>query len=942
MIEFRILGPVEVVRDGRPVSIGGPRQQALLALLLLTPGRQVAADRLSDELWAGEPPSGASISIRSYVSRLRSAIGRETAITAVASGYVLDVAPGAVDASRFEQRLRQGQAALAAGSARRAADRLAGALELWRGPALGGVADDGLLRIEAERLEGLRRVAMEARIDADLALGRATVLVDELEALLAADPYRERLWQQLMLALYRAGRQADALAAYRRARARLAGDLGLEPGAELRRLEAAILRHQVPDLPAESGCADLPAPVTSFVGREAELAEVARLLDEARLVTLTGVGGVGKTRLALEAAARWPAAEPGGGCVVDLSGLADPALVARHVADALGIIPASGKPVVVQLARRLCDADGLLLLDNCEHLRDACADLATRLLAAAPGFRILATSREPLGAPGEVDCPVPPLRAPAPGSGPQAAARSEAVRLFLARARQARPGLTVDAETVELVAAICRDLDGLPLAIELAAAHVKAFTLGQIQLLLADRFRFLVARRGLGAPRHRTLLATMAWSADLLSSAERRLLARLAVFCGGFTLQAVAAVGLDGDESTAVGLLGRLVDASLVVADDRGPAMRYRLLETVRRYAAAFLAAPDDRDPVRVRHADWFLALAEEAEPELTGPRQADWFATLEAEHDNLRTALAHLATGPDAERRLRLTVALFRFWYDRGHLAEGRGWLERALDGSDAVAPGLRRRALTAAAAIALIQGDYAAAHDLSERSLAVAQEAGEPRFIANGLSNLGAIALAAGDSARAARLLESAVALARRIGDERIAALAINNLGDVALTAGDFERAEPLFAESLELFQRRGDTANLARSEFNLGAVALGLGRPAEAELRFLRGLELGYEAGDREDLAWCLLGLAGRDALSGRGERASVLLGASMAVLEQMGACFKPFEQRLHDETVDRILRLVGPVVLERARRAGAVMPLGDAIQSAASKVVADALA
>jgi predicted ATPase/DNA-binding SARP family transcriptional activator len=930
-VEFRVLGPVEVVCAEQTLPVHGRRLLALLSLLLLEPGRPVPCDRLVHELWAGSPPAGANATLRSYVSRLRSALGGGAALTGGAFGYALEVEADRVDAHRFERLAREGREALARAAPREAATRLQSALDLWRGAAFAGLAEHGALRLEAERLEQLFLVAQEERFEAELALGRGRGLVEELEALVREQPYRERLWRQLMLALYRAERQADALSAARRARTILGEELGLEPSEELRALERAILRQEVPAARPTEGRHNLPAPVTSFVGREPELSEIAQLLQEGRLLTLTGVGGVGKTRLALETAWRARPMFADGVFFCDLAALVDGALVARHVVTTLDVKEQPGRPVDEHLGAELRDAQLLLVLDNCEHVRDSCAALAQSLLATCPLVRVLATSRRSLGVPGEIDYPVPPLALKQADEASGDRASSEAVQLFLARAREARPRLDEQA-AVASAERICRDLDGLPLAIELAAARAKALTVDDIATRLADRFRFLVAWRRLTAARHRTLREAMDWSYGLLDGEARGLLAGLAVFAGGFTLSAAARVCLDGDESRALDLLDDLVDASLVVAEDDGTTMRYRLLETVRQYAEERLQEAGEEGGARERHAAWSLSLAEEAEPHLTGEEQTRWFRILERELDNLRVALAHLGAAGDVEHRLRLAIALSRFWYVRGHLSEGRRWLEQALLDADDREPGLSRRAYTAAASLALLQGDYAIATGHAELALVAARAGNETHVVANALSNLGAIVLAAGDTARASELLEEAVVLAREAGDPRIAALAINNLGDLALTVGDYERAEPLFEESLALLRARGDTANIARSLFNLGAVALELGRLEDARTRFGESLTHAREADSKEDVAWCLEGLAGLAAAEGHGTRAALVLGAAGALMAELEADFKPFERRLHDDTSAEALRLCGPDAFSAALSDGASLPLADAIERA----------
>lgn len=933
-LEVRLLGPIELDLDGREVVVGGPRQRALLALLALRGGQGMPVDELVEELWAGEPPDGAETTLRSYVSRLRRSLDGTASIERTDGGYVLAMRDGVVDALRFEALVRDATSTMERGAARRARDLFGEALDLWRGRPFGDVGGDGALALAAGRLEELRLLALERRLETDLALGRGAELVDELEGLVRAHPYREHLWQLLMLALYRAGRQADALAAYHRAREQLDEHLGIEPGEELRALEAAILNHAVPPPAAVDERPPLPIPVSSFVGRAAELDELQARLERERLVTLTGIGGVGKTRLALELGRRLGGEVRDGVIFVDLSPLADAGLVAGQVADALGVREQADVDLVDRIGTHLRQAELLLVLDNCEHVREVAADLVHRVLLAAPAVRILATSRAPLGVPGEAEAPIAPLRL---GTAPDEAdpAPADAVDLFLARAREARPNVGDDDAARATAARICADLEGLPLAIELAAARARSLSLEEIAARLDDRFRFLVSWRRLTTARHRTLRETMDWSHELLSPDEQALLARLSVFAGGFVLDAVASVGTGGDDDAALGLIEGLVAASLVIAEDGLGGTRYRLLETVREYAAQRLAEGGGDAELRAAHAAWALALAEAAAPELGGERQGWWFARLEAEHNNLRAALAFLAEAGRHAEHLRLAIALTRFWYVRGHLAEGRGHLDQSLAQDAADDPNLRRRALIAAASLALLQGDYARAIELAEAGLEVARATGEARLEANALSNLGAITLAGGQDERAGPLLDEAVRVARAAGDERILALAVNNLGDYALTRGDYERARPLFEESLGLLRARGDTANVARALFNLGAAELELGRLDVAGPCFREGLALARDAGDREDQAWLLEGLAALVVAADAG-RAALLLGAAGALLASMGADHKPFERALRDRTEASIRAALGePNATERLAQ-GATLPTAEAIELALAEV------
>jgi predicted ATPase/DNA-binding SARP family transcriptional activator len=776
VVEFGILGPVQAVRDGRVLGLGGPRRRAVLALLLVAGGRVVPAEQLSDELWGGCPPPGAAGTLRSHVSRLRTLLSPDAVLVAEGGGYAL-AAPGAghLDAVQFERLAAVGREALEGGDAAAAASRFRKALGLWRGRALADVADVEPLAREGARLDELRLVATEGRIEADLALGRAAEVTGELESLVATYPVRERLWRLLVLALYQAGRQADALAAYRRAREMLAAELGIEPGVELRDLEQAVLRQEVPP-PPPAARHNLPAQLTSFLGRGQELAALDGLLGEARLVTLTGTGGAGKTRLALEFAAMAVERFGDGVWLVSLAGVADPQLVGSAVMDALGLRQTGDTPVLETLRNRLRSAELLLVLDNCEHLPGACAELAVALLGSCPRLRVLATSREVLGVPGEAVYPVSPLPVPPESSDAGALARAPAVRLFLERGRAASA-----AAPVEVVAGICRALDGLPLAIELAAARTSVLSAEEIAARLADKFRFLADRRPAGGPRHRTLRTAIGWSYDLLPADERRVFRELSVFADGFTLAAAAAVCCGGDEAAALDMVDQLVSKSLVVAVPARDGTRYRLLETIRQYAAEMLAETGGTERARGRHAAKFLHLAEtEREP-----------MVLLREQDNFRAALEHTLSGGN-EAGPRLARALGDFWLARGLFAEARGWLERAL-AADPADPQLRADLYRLLGAVQFAAADLEQAEASLAQGLQVATAAGLP--VAQARIRVLQADIQASQSGGYAELLhecETAAAVLGSAGDQDGLAEALLVTGRIRFFAADAVAAE------------------------------------------------------------------------------------------------------------------------------------------------------
>jgi predicted ATPase/DNA-binding SARP family transcriptional activator len=660
-MRFGVLGPAEVLTDdGTSLPVGGPRVRALLVLLLLDAGRVVSAERLIDGMYGENPPEGAANALQSQISRLRLVLKGTVTVEFTPAGYRLDVAPDDVDAHRFTRLVAEGHAALAARESANAASLLREALALWRGPAF---ADLPFVEPQAARLHELRTTATEDRIEADLALGAHQQVVAELRELVAADPLRERSITLLVRALHASGRRADALAVYEDARRALADELGTDPGAGLAEAHLAVLRGESPPT-TERG---LPAQITSFVGRSDDLERVEQLLGRGRLVTLTGPGGTGKTRLAIEAAGR----QPGSVAFIELAPLTA-ADVPKAVLSALGLrettlaVAPGGPPTdaTERLVSAMAERPALLVLDNCEHVVDASARLAARLLAGCPGVRLLATSREPLGITGELISPVPRLGVSPPGASAANSLTYPAIRLFADRATAGNPDFAVDDSTIGDVQRICAALDGLPLAIELAAARVRSLSAGEIAVRLDDRFRLLSRGSRTAEARHRTLRGVVEWSWDLLEDDERELARRLTVFAGGATLDAVEQVS---SLAETVELITSLVDKSLVEVGGG----RYRLLETIRAFCAERLTEAGETERLRAAHAAYFLALADKADAHLLTAGQLDWLARLDTEYDNLLSAL-RWATTADHALALRLTAALATYWWMRGRRFEG------------------------------------------------------------------------------------------------------------------------------------------------------------------------------------------------------------------------------------------------------------------------------
>jgi predicted ATPase/DNA-binding CsgD family transcriptional regulator len=708
--------------------------------------------------------------------------------------------------------------------------------------------------------------------------------------------------------------------------------------------------------------------------------EIKRELSMTRLLTLVGVGGSGKTRLALEVARDLLEAYPDGVWIAELSGLSDGTLVPRAVAGALGIREQPGQPLIDTLIDKLRDKDILLVLDNCEHLVEAAAHLVDMLLDSCPRLRVLATSREALDVEGEVRWPVLSLSVPDTPRSPTAGEleSSEAARLFAERAAERRSGFTLGPENTRAVAEICQRLEGIPLAIELAAARVDMLSLEQISERLEDSLGLLTGGGRTRTPRQRTLRGALDWSHDLLGEQERVLFRRLSVFAGGWTLKAAEAVGAGGivGRGEVLELLSGLVEKSLVVvseATEEGE-IRYRLLEPIRHYALQKLEESEEAEVVKRRHAEFFLALAEEAAPKLRGPEQERWLDRLEPEHDNMRAAL-DWSTEHGAESGLRLCAALWQFWYVRGYLTEGRKRLEEGLARYRAAPAKIRAKALDGAGWLAQAQGDYESARALYEEQLELSRAIVDEGGIGRSLGNLGSVALSQGEHELATGLLrrsltlhrklgsreetitvlldlgasassqgdltqaivwfQEALALCREFGDKFGAAASLGNLGKATLLQGDHERATTLLAESLELFRELGDRLDIAIALIHLGFAALFHGDYERAAELLAESLQLSRELGDKLGIAKSLEGMAGVAAGRGQAHRAARLWGAAQALREEIGAPVLSDELTLHEPYMDAAHTQLAPEVWEVAQEEGERMTLEEAGEYALSE-------
>ena len=828
--EVRVLGPVEVV-GGDGVVLLAAKQTRLFAALLVADGRACGRDELVEAVWTGLQPASARNLLQVYVSQLRKELPAEAAILTRPGGYALKLDPRLLDAARFERLLAEGARARQEGNPALARSLVDRALGLWRGPAYGELRYDEFARGEAERLEELRMLAVEEHLEAGLALGRHAALLPELQRLVGEHPFRERLQAQAMLALYRCGRQQEALDLYSATRARLVDELGLEPGGELRELQRRMLQQE-PGLhvaPAEDAPAtQLPAAPNPLLGRERELAELReRLLrDDVRLLVLTGAGGSGKTRLALEAARQSAASFANGAAFVELAPVRDPALLLAAIVRGLPIEDADQEPLET-LTTFLRGRELLLVLDNAEHLHEV-TPVFSELLARAPRLTLLVTSRTVLHLSGEHVYPVQPLEDEA------------AFELFCARARQVDPRFDPDAADDEAIRRICTRVDRLPLAIELAAARTTSLRPFDLLERLDRRLPLLTGGpRDLPA-RQQTLQATLEWSFDLLSEGERDLAARLGVFVGSFDPEAATAV-CDAD----LDILASLIEQSLLqrAGDDR-----FYYLETVREYALEQLLASPGSDDLRRRHFRYFLQLAASADLTAASRGAGERLDLAAAARDNLRAALAWSLETSSLALGLELATALERFWVTHDP-QEGMRWFAALVDHPkmDRVAPAVRANALRAYGSAADIAGRDAAARDLYERSLALFEQLGDEHGRAVLSHRLALSAMRRGDLTQARSLVDESHSIHERADDRWGLAQTIATLGAIERDAGNEERAFELIETAATMVREVGvrwwESGLLAE----LATLALNAGRVDEAETLARESLLIADQIGD-----------------------------------------------------------------------------------------------
>ena len=683
---------------------------------------------------------------------------------------------------------------------------------------------------------------------------------------------------------------------------------------------------------------NLPRQLTSFIGREKEMGEVKRLLSTADLVTLTGSGGAGKTRLAFQVAADVIEHYPDGVWLAEFAPIADSALVPKIVASALNVPEQPGRDMTETLADALRHKALLLVLDNCEHLLAPSRDLAATLLRKCPQIRILATSREGLGVPGETLWRVPSLSVPEDVRHlppPEELVLYDAVRLFADRAVATTPGFTVTSKNASALTQVCQRLDGIPLAIELAAARVKVLSVEQIAARLDDRFRLLTGGSHIALPRHQTLVAAIDWSYNLLSEPERVLLRRLSVFAGGWTLEAAETVCAgEGVEARAIlDVLTSLVDKSLVPAETQHGEARYRLLETVRQYARDRLVEAGEETGVRARHRDWYLRLAEQAEPELRGSEQELWIERLATEIDNFRSALEwSLMQQSQTGAAMRLAAALWQFWRTRDYSGEGSRWLDRALAHDGGAPASVRAEALRAAASLTRDSGQLERAAALAEESLALSRRLGDKLRIARALLISVAVAASLGDSHKAERLAAEGLTYSREAGDKTMIADALIESGELARSRGDYEAARSFYEESLTINREVGGKRAIYATLHNLAAVAVARGDHQRAETFLREALDISRKLKHRVGITVGLMGFAGMANARGQQDRAARLLGATDVLMSTLGVRFHHADQVEYDGYVDAARTALGDVTFAAAWAEGRAMTLEQTIEYA----------
>ncbi len=899
-MRFGILGPLEIHDGLRVVDVSAPKQRALLILLLIEAGRVVSPDVILDRLWPDRPPSAGLKTVRFHVSKLRSALEPEakgggfTTVETQGTGYTINADRHEIDSRLFERLAKDGRRELKQ-RPDRAYRLLSDALGLWRGKALLDVAYEEFASDEARRLDSMHVSAVEDRIEAELQLGRSSDLVAELQSIVVEYPLRERPAELLMQALYAAGRSAEAISAGQEFRTRL-GDIGLDPPPSLSVLEEQILSHDsglaptAPHEPTAPVPAHLPRRLSSFIGRRTEMEDIKALTPRARLVSLVGPPGSGKTRLAIEVATEIgidSVAEP---LWVELTDVTDPELVPQAMITAIGVRPPRGTDAMQLLLANLREQSGILVLDNCEHVLGEAARVVVAILEACPAISILATSREVLGVPGEQVWPVPPFSLPPDVPVPLAElVEIDSVQLFTDRAKEANPGFDVDDVNKNDIAAICRRLDGLPLAIELAASATEALSADQILARLTRRFGDVPGVPRQGFARQATMKEAIRWSFDLLEAADQTIFCRLSAFSGGFTMAAAEEVAGWGDieRGDVFDAILRLVHKSLLVPmHRRGRRVRYRMLTVLRGFGQQMLHDAGEHHEVDRRHAVYYADLAESIAPHFEAPTPLLGRDVADAELDNLRTAIDSSITSSDTATASRIVAALTWYWYWRSYISEGYRWGTRLLATiGDAAATPEIAQVWYSVGLFETIMGRYAKGSDAFEKSRAMARDLDMEALEAATLTGMGVNARDQGRLSASLDYLEAAETITRRLGAAPRLALTLRFVGLVNYMLGHRAKAEAALDECYQLFSEIGHKGGMGWALEGKARLGFRFDETPRYDLAE-RAAEMYSEVHDRRNQAWLLIRTAGAKRREGKLIDAKADVDEALGIFTELG--------------------------------------------------------
>jgi predicted ATPase/DNA-binding SARP family transcriptional activator len=949
-LDVAVLGPLEAWRRGRSLELGGPKVRSLLAVLALEANQVVSDSQLVEILWGHEPAVGATGVLRVHIHRLRRTIEQDgdhadrKLLVRQLSGYSLVLNTEQVDLGRFRLLIKEARRTASQGDDAQALHLFDAALALWRGPVLADFGDAPFAVAQRTRFDKLRLEAFEDRFDVCLRLGLHHENISAIEALAEEQPLRERLQAQLLLGLYRCGRQAEGSDAYQRTRRRLADELGMEPGPELEATFRDILRQEVafpgsgdatdrhphaPETPKRR--TNLPAELSSFIGRESQIVEVSDLLASNRHVTLVGPGGIGKTRLALKVAGRLLDRYRDGVCLVDLATVIEAETLAQQILTWLGLREQPGLTPLASLIAILEQRELLLVLDNCDHLVDATSELVQTVLRNCGQVSILATSRERLNCDGEQAWSVPSLGTPdlEQNLAVDRLLEYEAVQLFVERARKARPSFRLTADNARAVVGLCSRLDGIPLAIELAAARSSGLSPAQLQEHLGNRFRLITGSRRALVSRHRTMQETMDWSHRLLTVEEQLLFRRLSVFAGSFDLTAAEEVCADQDlrSESIADLLARLVDKSLIVyADAVAGEGRYRLFETVRQFGQEILASDPSADRIRYRHATHYLNVGEEFERRYRRGEFGRLVRELEPEYGNARAAL-EWAEGEDVDLFVALAATWWHYWWLQGSLTEGRVWLDRAFGSAGTSLPA-RARVLCGLGRLVAIQGDGAEAERIFTEGMSLALRADDRVTVATLHNSLGIVALRRDEAAEAEVHFSRAVAAWESLNSPVGIQAAYSNLGESSFVRGEYEQARTHYEAALRIGVE--DCLSLATTLTSLANLERHVGNFRAARDHAAEGLRVAHQGEFAIGLASGLHTLALLAAAEGRPFRSTVLAEGAAIITARCGATPDRIPRREDaDHCLKEVCGRLDDATKERARHLAAAMSVDEIV-------------